>query len=271
VENKPLSKNNISYLKKFHQKKFRDKESKFLIEGKHLIEECLNSEYYSGNIEYAICSNDYSDNELLNLLKGKQITLKFTSKKNILYLSETETPQGILALVQKIDLPEDNDFENALVLDRISDPGNLGTILRTCWWFDIKNIILSDGCADIYNSKVIRSSQGALFNLNIQESNNISEKIEILYKSGFKIFLTTSYSAENITECNYKADGKNIFVFGNETSGIDGKLLTNKNYKKIKINSFSDCESLNVSSAVAAVIGYYKLINLSLPFSKENK
>lgn len=261
MENKQLSKNDIAYLRKLHLKKFRDIESKFIIEGKHLIEEALKSESYSSNIELAAYSNDYQDTELLNTLRKKNIPLKLSSAKNISSVSDTETPQGIIALIRKNAFFEESkfDFKISVFLDRINDPGNLGTILRTCRWFNVKNIFLSSGCADIYNQKVIRASQGAIFNLNIFENYDTAGGLEILYKSGFDIFLTTSHNAGNITELDFGKISKIAFVFGNEASGINRKILDNRNYKKIKINSFSDCESLNVSTAAAVVLGYFRL------------
>ncbi|MBN1634092.1 MAG: RNA methyltransferase [Ignavibacteria bacterium] len=261
MENNRLSKNEISFLRKLQLKKFRDIESKFIIEGKHLIEEALKSKSYSSNIEFVALSNDYHDSELLNILAKKKIPLKFSSAKNITSLSDTKTPQGIIALMRKRNFFLQGKFniKITVLLERINDPGNLGTILRTCWWFNVKNIFLSSGCADIFNPKVIRASQGAIFNLNIFENCCVEKELDILFKSGFEIFLTTSHGADEITTCDLSKNSKNVFVFGNETSGISPKLLENKNYRKITINSFSDCESLNVSSAVAVVLGYVRL------------
>lgn len=261
MENKQLSKNDISYLRKLRLKKYRDTESKFIIEGKHLIEEVLKSKSYSSNIELAALSNDYHDTELLNILKKKKIPLKFSSSKNIVSISDTETPQEIIALVRKRDLIQDNKyhFKTAVILERINDPGNLGTIMRTCWWFDIKNVFLSSDCADIYNPKVIRASQGAIFNLNFTQNFDTENGLMLLSKSGFEIFLTTSHIADEITKYDFRNMSKIAFVFGNEASGISGEILANKNYSRIRINSYSDCESLNVSSAAAVVLGYFRL------------
>ncbi len=259
--NNQLSKNELSYLRKLKLKKYRDKESVFIIEGKHLIEECLKSDLYNKYIKYVVFSEDFRDDYIIKILKKNKIQARHTSKKNIDSLSETETPQGIIALVKKrkSGLDVKYNFEVTVLLDRISDPGNLGTILRTCRWFDVRNIFLSSGCADIFNSKTLRASQGALFYLNIYEDSDIKSELEKLSENEFEIFLTTSYDAENITENDFKKYRKTAFVFGNEASGISSKILDNKNYKKIKINSFTECESLNVSSAVAVILGYYRL------------
>lgn len=259
--NKELSKNELTYLRKLKQKKYRDSESAFIIEGKHLIEECLKSGFYNKNIQYVVVSKDFSDSYILKILNRKKIQIQYSSEKNISSLSETETPQGIIALVRKRNREPEVKYncDVTVLLDRISDPGNLGTILRTCWWFDVRNVFLSSGCADIYNSKTVRASQGAIFNLNIYVNSDIPEELVTLSEKKFKIFLTTSHNAEEITNYNLKRSGKTAFVFGNEASGIDKRILENCNYKKIKIKSFTECESLNVSSAAAVILGYYRL------------
>ncbi len=259
--NEQLSKNELTYLRKLKQKKYRDSESAFIIEGKHLIDECLKSRFYCKSIDYAVLSEDYSGTSLLNILKEKKIPLKYTSGKNITSISETETPQGIIAIVRKSKTNREvkYNFDITVLLDKISDPGNLGTILRTCWWFNVQNVFLSPCCADIFNSKSVRASQGALFNLNIFENTDIISELEVLYGNEYEIFLSTSHSADDMTNYNFKKYKKTAFVFGNEASGIDQNILGINNYRKIKINAFSDCESLNVSSAAAVIIGYYRL------------
>ncbi len=156
-----VSNNELKYYSSLKQKKYREKEKKFLIEGFHLAEECLKSAY---KMETIILKDDIDESEHKNILakaSKKNINIEKLPSKQFSKLSETKEPQGIISIVNKPDNPGGNNSfgNNVIALDRINDPGNLGTIIRTAYWFGIDSIIVSAGSADIYNSKVLRSSQ----------------------------------------------------------------------------------------------------------------
>ncbi len=144
-------------------------------------------------------------------------------------------------------------------LDRINDPGNLGTILRTCWWFGIQKVIISKDSADIYNSKVLRASQGAIFNLYTISDIDLNQYLENLYKDNYIIYLTSLNSKNLLSKINFTINKKYAIVFGNEVKGVSENLLQNKNYSTIKIDSYTNCESLNVSVAAGIIISHIKL------------
>ena len=135
-------------------------------------------------------------------------------------------------------------------LDKISDPGNVGTILRTCAWFGIGNILLTKECADVYNPKTIRASAGGIFHLNII-SEVTTDFLSSLKNKGFKILLA-DLKGENIF--TYKFSEKIILVFSNEASGPLEKIIKICD-NRITIPKIGKVESLNVASASAIIIG----------------
>jgi TrmH family RNA methyltransferase len=237
-------------------KKYRDLEKKFIIEGSHLIEEILTSKYYRDDLEMVFVTNEYPGENIIKTLSKLNIPVHSIDNKSFNKLSDTVSPQGILGIVR---IPENkNNPEGNLIvaLDEINDPGNMGTILRTAYWFDIPNVVLSKNSVDIHNSKVIRGSQGGIFNVftrsNIDLHSYLSEKA----KEGWIIFLT-DLTAENVlSDIELDINGKYIFVFGNEANGISEEIISDDQFRKVKIKSYTDCESLNLGVSVGIVLNY---------------
>lgn len=248
-----LSSNEIKEIASLKQKKYRNEYGKFLIEGFHLVEECLNSEF---ELEYIILREGTD-------LQGKAAILEKISKNKTIVeplpekqfnkLVETEASQGIIGIVKKPAKSKDGvNGKLIIALDRISDPGNMGTIIRTAWWFGVNEIWLSEECADPYNSKVIRSTQGGIFHLNIREDLDLKSALDSTVNNGYKAYLFTLDAEKmlyDITE-----NDKAILVFGNEAHGISDEIQSG-GFDKVKINGFSDCESLN--AAISAGIALY--------------
>lgn len=250
--NKPISNKELKLLASLKLKKYRELHGLYVIEGEHLITEFIKS----GNkgLLYVIMRHDY-DNKLL-IEKLTEHTVYRISNRNFELISETVSPQGILAVLQ---ISKDNkslDGNIIVALDSINDPGNLGTILRTCYWFGIDSVLIGKNSADIYNSKTIRASQGAIFYLNLKYDSDINIELEKFLDKGYNIYLA-SLSGKSISEKTV-LKGKSIIVFGNEANGISKEILNNKNYYQIKITSYTDCESLNVSVSAGIVINEFK-------------
>ena len=171
------------------------------------------------------------------------------------YITDVLNPQGILAVVEKKSKTNMIDYNQdiILVLDGIQDPGNIGTILRTVDSIGLKQIILSDKCADIYNPKVVRSTMGAIFRVNAIESNELIETLNEIKKNNFEIVSTDLKTEHNI----YDIDYKNIaIVIGNEANGVSEEILKISD-KKIKIPMFGKTESLNASVATGIILYEY--------------
>ena len=253
----------LKYFSKLRQKKFRDQENKFLIEGENIITECLRSDIYKKNLKKVFIRENYINEKLTDLIQNSRSRIEIISlsERNFSQLSETINPQGIIGVVAKHE-GEFNDQklqgDIIVALDSINDPGNLGTIIRTCHWFGIKDLITGSGSVEIFNSKVIRSSQGSLFYLNITEGIDLANDLNHYHSSGYKIILTVLNSQNYLDEYKISNQEKYIIVFGNEANGISRNILADSNYDTIKIRDYSDCESLNISVSAGIVLNTFR-------------
>lgn len=227
----------IKNLKKLNQKKYRDQENLFLVEGYHLVEEAYKSGYLKKIIllENTICSFD--------------VPQIFVSLEVMKYLSEVDSPQNIIGVVSKIEEKEDIG-NKILVLDDIQDPGNLGTIIRSSVAFGVDTIVLSDKTVDLYNSKVIRSSQGMIFKINIIKK-DLLEYVSKLKQEHYQILTTNVINGKNIK--NLEKKEKICIIMGNEGNGVRKELtLLSDDIIYIKMNK--NCESLNVGVATSIIL-----------------
>ena len=181
---------------------------------------------------------------------GLNETYDYTVNPEILKkLSSQKSGTKEIAVVKKIE-EKKVEGDKILILDNIQDPGNLGTIIRSAVAFNISTIILSDDCVDLYNDKVIRSSEGMIFNINIVRKKLI-EIIPKLKENGYTIYATTVNG-----KGYFENDSKIALVIGNEGNGIKEDIL-NLCDKNITIKMNKECESLN--AGVAASILMYEL------------
>lgn len=231
--------NKIKTIRKLKEKKYRDSEKLFLIEGEHLVIEA----YKSGCLKEVILCNKDID---LDVQKN------YVTEKVMNSISDLPSKVDIIGICKIVDNSLAKN-SNVLILDGVQDPGNLGAIIRSAVAFNIKNIILSKECVDLYNTKVLRSAQGMNFHLNIIRT-DLPKIIEELRKNGYIIYGTDVINGIDIK--NVKKTGNYAIILGNEGNGIsnDIKKLVDKN---IYINMNENCESLNV--AVSASIILYEL------------
>ncbi len=185
-----------------------------------------------------------------------QIQYLILNNQEFKKLSDTKTPQGIAAVFHKLKLNQDENYlENFIVcLDNISDPGNVGTIIRNCDWFGVKEILLSEGCADISNPKTIRASMGSAFHVKFFENRILQSTLQKLKSKGYKI-LCSDLEGENIF--NFKSSLKQVVIFSNEANG-PSKEVKEFTDAKITIPKFGKAESLNVASASAIILSVLK-------------
>lgn len=227
----------IKNLHKLNQKKYRDETGNFLVEGEHLVLEaykkgCLKELLLEENTKFSL---DVSTNYLTrNLIK---------------YISELDNPSSILGVCKKLE-EQDNLGNRLLILDNIQDPGNLGTIIRSAVAFNIDTVILSDDTVDLYNSKVIRASQGMLFSVNIIKKNLLSF-IPKLKSANYRIYATNvknGNSLKTIEKCD-----KFAIIMGNEGTGVKEDIASlAHDYLYIDMNK--NCESLNVAVATSIIL-----------------
>ncbi len=225
---------------KLMNKKYIYEYNEVLVEGEHLVEEALKS----GKVKYVIITEKYKD-------KGFLVDTFFVNDIVSQKISSTKNPQGIFAVTSLI-YGEIKSYNRLLLLDNVSDPGNLGTLVRTALGFNFDGIFLSENTVDIHNEKVIRATQGAIFNIPIMRG-NLKEYITKLKSKSVKILGT---SLENSTMLNeVKLNEKIALTLGNEGQGVRKEILTEVD-EIIKI-PIENIESLNV--AVAGGIIMYHL------------
>jgi TrmH family RNA methyltransferase len=167
------------------------------------------------------------------------------------HFSQLDTPSGITAIYKMPESQKITD-DSVIYLNSISDPGNLGTIMRTALAFNFKNIVLDENCVDVYNAKTIAAAKNSFFMLNLLED----KKGDWIRSNKLPVYVTSSHGEADLE--TFKADDKFCLVLGNESHGVSEEI--NKlAVKKIKIDISENIESLNVS--VAAAILFYKLNN----------
>jgi len=241
----------IKHIRKLKDKKNRDESGEFIIEGIKIIEEAIQENV---KIKMVIvcdgCLNsDPIRTDLLYKIAKEKIV--YVSEKIFKYITDVTNPQGILAVVEK-NLSNKIDYSQNifLILDNIQDPGNMGTILRTADSIALTQIIVSKGSADCYNPKVVRSTMGAIFRVNVIEVDDLSQIIKNLKKHKIQVFTTDLNTESSIYDVNYK---KSAIVIGNEGNGVSKEIIELAD-KSIKIPMKGKTESLNAAVATGIIL-----------------
>jgi TrmH family RNA methyltransferase len=248
------SNNQIKLLRKLGQKKYREKEGLFIVEGERAVEQIL--------------ENSVVRVKEVFVEEGKAVSYQLTANSSyeidrvlIKELSDTENPQGILAICE---IPKEASLEKLseeegliIATDRIQDPGNLGTIVRTAVWFGASAILVGKGSVDLFHPKVVRSTAGATGSL-LYLNSSLNEDLEKFEKAGWDILLLDgNVGATPIDQI--KLSKKTILVVGNEANGIDQKLII-PNRKRVLIPATEKNRSVeSLNAAIAMSIALYQL------------
>ncbi|MDD6466992.1 MAG: RNA methyltransferase [Erysipelotrichaceae bacterium] len=233
-----LQNNKVKEWMKLSKKKYRDEMGLFIVEDEHLIEEANKKQL----VQTLLVQKGYHHSfvGLPEIIVTDEIIKK---------LSSTVSTNHILAICKKPI--QQIEPKRCILLDQVQDPGNVGTIIRTAYAFGFDTIILSKDCCDEYSSKVIRSTQGALFHINIIRD-DLKEQIQSLQKRGIKVYGTSLQGAKELQ--SFPQESLVSFVLGNEGNGVSDEILSlcdDKIY--IEMNRF---ESLNVAIA-GGILAYY--------------
>jgi len=253
---KQVSKSKISFINSLKLKKYRIKEKLFVVEGEKIVSEVLKSNL---DIKLICGSPEYLEKNEYNLEKFQDLVFE-AKPEEMKKISSFVTPSNVLAIVS---MPESRNilYKNEdlyLALDEIQDPGNLGTIIRICDWFGIKNLICSLNSADLYSPKTLQATMGAFLRVNVIYA-NIAEEI-VKFKNNTKNHVFGTFlNGENIYKSSLPKAG--FIIMGNEGKGINKNLEAMVD-KKLFIPSFSEldihAESLNVSVASAIICSEFK-------------
>ncbi|HHU18834.1 MAG TPA: RNA methyltransferase [Bacilli bacterium] len=229
---------------KLKQRKYRKEQGLFIVEGEHLVEEALKSDW---ELETIVIEANFEPHfDLSNQ------TVEYVSDHVFSYLAQTKSPQGILAIV-RIKSVTDYEKKRLLLLDSVQDPGNLGTMIRTADAAGFDAIILGEGTVDLYNDKVIRASQGSIFHIPIIQA-SLEVAIDELKELGLAICASTLERAVPVQTIEWPEQV--ALIVGNEGSGVNQTLIE-KSDLLVHIPIYGKAESLNVS--IAAGIMMYQM------------
>lgn len=239
-----ISKTNeyIKHVKSLSEKKYRDEYEEYVVEGIKLVNEAIEEKL---NIKKILICKE------LCIKEFDFENVEYVSEQVFKYISDTETPQGVMAIIEK-KKPNGEYGKIVFALDNLSDPGNLGTIIRTLDSAGINSLILSKGSADLYNPKVVRSTMGAIFRIDAEYTENLQSKLLNLKEQGYKIIVTSLQADKYIYDLPFKE--KCVVVIGNESKGVSEKIMELADIKT-KIPMLGRTESLNAAVA-ASIIAY---------------
>lgn len=245
----------IKHIRKLKDKKYRDESNEYIIEGVKLVEEAVKENAQIKQV--IICEDTTRTYEIPThtMLEIAKYDCIYVTNKIFNLITQVTNPQGIMAIVKKDSENNEIDFSQDIivVLDDVQDPGNLGTILRTVDSIGLNQIIVSKGTADAYNSKVVRSTMGAIFRIKVIEVENLSETIKQMRKHHFKLLVTSLQTNNSIYDIDFN---KKIIVIGNEANGVSEEIQ-NMADEKAKIPMLGKTESLNASVAAGVVLYEY--------------
>lgn len=243
----------VKHVKKLKEKKYREEYNEFIIEGIKIIEEAIEENAKIKSI--IICEDCKNQSAFPNELMYEVAKMNciYVSEKIFLSLSDVSNPQGIMAIIEK-DKKEDNKIDFSpkyfLLLDNIQDPGNMGTIIRTCDSLNMKQLIISKGSSDVYNPKVVRATMGAIFRVKIVETDDLVKTIKEMKKHKIKVYATDLKTKKSIYCVDYK---KSAIVIGNEANGVSKEVLKEAD-ERIKIPMLGKTESLNAGVATSIIL-----------------
>lgn len=234
-----INNDKIKKYSKLLQKKYRDETNLYIVSTDHLVRE-------------AIKRNIVVDIFLLDGRENKYGNVTYVTEQVMRKLTNLKTLPSVVAIVKK---EKSNEIKgNVIMLDGLQDPGNVGTIIRSAVAFNINTIIVGDNTVDIYNEKVLRASEGMIYNINIIKR-NLVDSIMDLKLDGYTVIGTKVDNGKNIKDISAN---KYAFIVGNEGNGINSEILDLCD-EYVYINMSESCESLNVG--IASSIIMYEINN----------
>ena len=242
--------NSFKNTKKLKERKNRNKSNKYIIEGFRLVQEAFKAKI---SIDYLIVTEDaigkidqYLSDYISSDIKNYKISENLFKE-----LVSTENPQGILAVINMNIKPLKSNGKFYLLCDKLQDPGNLGTIIRTSHAAGVQGIILTKGTVDIYNEKTIRSTMGSIFYIPIHYDDDNLSLVKSLKDEGFNLVVTSLETNKDFFEEDLR--GKVILTVGNEGNGVSTEVMDLAD-TKVKIPMPGNAESLNVAIATSVIM-----------------
>jgi rRNA methylases len=236
--------------KKLKERKNRNKSNKYIIEGFRLVQEAFKANV---DVDYLIVTKDGSEKieQYLSDYMADQVRVCEISDNLFKELISTENPQGILAVINMNVKPMNFEGNFYLLCDKLQDPGNIGTIIRTAHAAGVQGIILTKGTVDIYNEKAIRSTMGSIFYIPVHYDDDNLSLVKNLKGQGFKLVVTSLETDKDFFQEDL--GGKVILTVGNEGNGVSEEVFELAD-TKVKIPMPGNAESLNVAIATSVIM-----------------
>lgn len=255
-----VSNNQLKFLRSLRQKKYRKQEKKFLIEGLNLCQAAIESNYRTELLLFGESVAEKGPFAALQQLASRNgIPREIVNDKVIRQLSDAVTPQGVVAVVEmpdsKITGLWQHNPSQLLILDGITDPGNLGTIIRSAAWFGLSAVVCSDRCVDLYNAKVLRSSAGSVFYIpQIYTDVEILSLSEELAARGYQLYVADSSGDKSYREADFSDPF--ALIIGSERHGVQA-AFNQLPVEKISIPRHgTKGDSLNAGVAASIILAY---------------
>ena len=240
-----VTRKQIKFVKSLHQKKYRYLHRCFIVESSKNVLEIISSNY---EVKFLLATKKWLKSNKILLNEGVFLVTENDLKR----VTCLKNPSDVLAVVKIPDAINNFNFSGINVaLDSINDPGNFGTILRTCDWFGIKNIYCSKNCVDLFNPKVVQSSMGSISRVNVFYTdlfsmiNKIDQKVHTY---------ATVLDGKDLN--NSKLNPNSLLIFGNESKGISDEILDLVN-DKVTISKKGIADSLNVSVSLGIILNKF--------------
>lgn len=240
----------VKEIRKLHQSKGRKEQQLFLLEGTHLLEEACHKSY---PLLTVCCTPEWQERHqfLWELLSQKAQRIELVSERVLKSLTTTVNPDGIIAIAPQKSTNSVKIASLGIALDKLQDPGNFGTIIRTATATNVDGLWLSADSVDLYHPKVVRASAGVWFKLPMAISRNLKTEVLKLQNQGLQIVATVPNSTINYWQIDLRKP--TLIVLGNEGSGISQDLLELADYS-VKIPLGNEVESLNVAICTAIIL-----------------
>lgn len=235
----------VQEIKSLNTAKGRMEHNMFIVEGEHMVQEAISSDY---TVKYIVC--DITKADKYNYLIKDDLDVLYLDSRVYNTIADTKSPQGI-SVVLDMDTPNKQFSNKIVMLNGVQDPGNVGTIIRTADAAGFGMVIMDANCADIYNPKTLRSTMGSIFHISCIRVKSLHDIINELKAKGYCVY-STSLEGYNYYNREYDKD-KLVVLFGNEGNGIDDDILRLSTHK-FKLPMLGRAESLNVAVACGIII-----------------
>jgi len=260
-----LTRSRAKAIRSLANKKYRDELGAFVVEGLRLMKDAVDSDFeILEAFHTAEFTKDAAAKAVLEKLQAKCRRVDQVSEREMEHLADSVNAQGVLAVLRQkralaASLLDRRDPPPVLVaLDGVADPGNLGSIVRTCDWFGVDGVLLGEHCVDLYNPKVVRATMGGLFHLPISEEVDLLPAITQAKNKGYTVYITDPAGETHFDRVRFTRPS--LIAFGNEAWGISDQIRKFADVR-VAIRRYGMAESLNVAVACGVVLsGLHRLM-----------